>query len=291
MNSTFHKSDWYVDSGASSHMITEKSCLEIVILGHKVKEIVVANKEKVPVIYSGNTMITTIVDNSEFDITVKDVLCVPNLSINLLSVSQIIQNGNKVSFEKEVAYSNIQNVLIGKANLENGVYRLNIKSGSLMACSAKTMTSDIWHRRLGHINSKDLNAMRNGAVEGLSYIDKAEVDKSNCITCCKGKQARLPFSHKGKRCANKLGIFQADLCGPMEQASLGLARYFLLFVDDFSRMAFVYFLKAKNQALKYFKEFKVVVETQTGNKLKVLRTDNGGDFCSVEFDDYLKKME
>lgn len=230
MNSTFHKSDWYIDSGASSHMITDKSCLESVTLGHKVKEIVVANKEKVPVICSGNTMIRTVVDSSEFDITVKDVLCVPNLSTNLLSVSQLIQNGNKVCFEKDVCYiRNRQNILIGKANLVNGVYRLNIKSGSLMACSATTMTSDIWHRRLGHINSKDLNAMRNGAVEGISYIDKAEINKSNCITCCEGKQARLPFSHKGKRCENVLEIVHADLCGPMEQASLGQARYFFAF--------------------------------------------------------------
>ena len=56
MNITFHKFDWYVHSGANSHMITDRSCLEIVTLGHKVKEIVVANKEKVPVICSGSTM-------------------------------------------------------------------------------------------------------------------------------------------------------------------------------------------------------------------------------------------
>lgn len=290
MNSAFHKSDWYVDSGASSHMTTDQSCLQNVRLNHKVKDIVVANKETVPVICSGNMMITTIVDNSEFDIIVKDVLCVPNLSTNLLSVSQLIRNGNKVNFEGEVCYiRNRQDVLIGKANLVNGVYKLDTKSESLVACSATTLTSEIWHRRLGHINSKDLNTMRNGAVEGISYIDKAEIDKSNCITCCEGKQARLPFSHKGKRCENVLEIVHADLCGPMEQVSLGQARYFLLFVEDYSRMAFVYFLKAKNQALKYFKEFKVLVETQTGKKLKTLRTDNGGEFCSAEFEDYLKK--
>ncbi|OWR55632.1 reverse transcriptase [Danaus plexippus plexippus] len=144
--------------------------------------------ETVPVICSGNTMIRTIVDNSEFDITVKDVLCVPNLSANLLSVSQLIQNGNKVSFEEEVCYiRNRQNILIGKANLVNGVYKLNVKLESLVACSATTITSEIWHRRLGHINSRDLNAMRNGAVDGISYIGKAEIDRSNCITCCEGQ--------------------------------------------------------------------------------------------------------
>lgn len=254
------------------------------------KNIVVANRETIPVLCAGNTRITTVIDDSEFDIPVKNVLCIPNLTTNLLSVSQLIQNGNSVSFEEDVCYiRNRQNALVGKAELVNGVYRLCIKSPTLFVASAAVATSEMWHRRLGHINSQDLNTMKNGVVEGISYPDRAVIDKSKCITCCEGKQARLPFTHKGTRSEAVLELVHADVCGPMEQVSIGSSRYFLLFVDDFSRMAFVYFLKAKSEVYKYFKEFKAFVERQTGRKLKVLRTDNGGEFCSLEMKCFLQK--
>lgn len=286
----FQDSDWYIDSGASSHMVVDKNRLENVSHNYEVKNIVVANRETIPVLCSGNTRITTVVDDSEFDIPVKNVLCIPNLTTNLLSVSQLIQNGNSVNFEKDVCYiRNRQNKLVGKAELVNGVYRLCIKSEKLFVGSATAATSEMWHRRLGHINSNDLNTMKNGVVEGISYPDRAVIDKSKCITCCEGKQARLPFSHKGTRSEAVLEVVHADVCGPMEHVSIGSSRYFLLFVDDYSRMAFVYFLRAKNEVFKYFKEFKALVERQTGQKLKTLRTDNGGEFCSSEMKSFLLK--
>ena len=69
----------------------------------------------------------------------------------------------------------------------------------------------------------------------------------------------------------------------MRIASLSKNLYFLLFIDDFSRMTWVYFLKEKSQAFSVFKEFKALVETQSGFKLKVLRIDNGGEYTSGAF--------
>ncbi|GBP54922.1 Retrovirus-related Pol polyprotein from transposon TNT 1-94 [Eumeta japonica] len=75
----------------------------------------------------------------------------------------------------------------------------------------------------------------------------------------------------------------------METKSIGQSKYFLLFVDDASKMTFVYFLKEKNQVFQHFKEFQNRVENQTGNKIKILRTDNGGEFCSREMESFLKQ--
>lgn len=72
--------------------------------------------------------------------------------------------------------------------------------------------------------------------------------------------------------------------------SLGKKRYFLLFVDDFSRKNWVYFLKKKSEAFEKFKEFKAFVEKQSGFVLKTLRSDRGGEFTSDEFYDYCKKV-
>lgn len=89
---------------------------------------------------------------------------------------------------------------------------------------------------------------------------------------------RLPFPQVGRRSTETLQIVHADVCGAMENKSIGGARYFLLFVDDFSRMNFIYFLKHKNEVFKIFKEFRAKVENQQNKKIKILRTDNGGEF-------------
>ncbi|CAF4953462.1 unnamed protein product [Pieris macdunnoughi] len=61
------------------------------------------------------------------------------------------------------------------------------------------VSGNVWHRRFCHLNSKDLNVMRDGAVKGMSYSDKAQVSKTSCIVCCEGKQSRLPMLATGHR--------------------------------------------------------------------------------------------
>ncbi len=65
------------------------------------------------------------------------------------------------------------------------------------------------------------------------------------------------------------------------------ARYFFTFIDDFSRKTCVYLLKAKGEAFEKFKQYKALVENEIGHKIKVLRSDNGGEFVSKKFDAFL----
>ena len=60
-------------------------------------------------------------------------------------------------------------------------------------------------------------------------------------------------------------------------------------IDDFSRKLWVYFLKHKNEAFSTFKEWTLLIENQIGKKIKRLRTNNGLEFCSNEFNDFCKK--
>lgn len=85
-----------------------------------------------------------------------------------------------------------------------------------------------------------------------------------------------------------LEIIHSDVCGPMESMSLGGSKYFVIFEDDFNRMVFVYFIKTKDQVFDCFKDFKNMVENQKGRKIKMLRSDNGGEFCNRVFENYLK---
>lgn len=82
-----------------------------------------------------------------------------------------------------------------------------------------------------------------GAVEGVQLPETANINKTNCIVYCEGKQSRLSFAHEGNRSIELLDVIHCDICGPMENVSLGGSRYFIIFVDDHSRMTHVYFLK------------------------------------------------
>ena len=81
----------------------------------------------------------------------------------------------------------------------------------------------------------------------------------------------------------------ANLCGPMHIKSFGGSKYFLLFIDYYSRMNRVYFLKYKSKAFKLFKKFKVFVKKQSGADIKLLRTNRGGEFLSNKFNLFCKE--
>src|SRR3984885_12287999 len=75
----------------------------------------------------------------------------------------------------------------------------------------------------------------------------------------------------------------------MKVPSLGKSMYYVSFIGDFSRNTWIYFLKKKSEFFDRFKEFRALVENQSEKKIKVLRTDNGGEFCSKEFEEFCKK--
>eukprot|EP00253_Pinus_taeda_P035421 PITA_35421 len=121
----------------------------------------------------------------------------------------------------------------------------------------------LWNQRLGHIGEK-----------GLQYFMVKN---------------RVSFPSGGKRMKQILELVHNDVFGPMNVPSLGNSVYYVSFIDDFSRNRWTYFLKKKSEVFDKFKEFKALVENQTKKKIKMLRTDNGGEFCSKEYEEFYKK--
>lgn len=257
LNGNFNSSEWYIDSGASVHLTPREDWIKNASY-EQGREIIVANNEKVQALCSGDVRIITNTNERDYEICVENVLCVPSLTTNLLSVSQLIKKGNSVKFTNNGCYIyNQKHDLIATASLVNGVYKVNIAKQESLA--ATVVSGETWHRRLGHINKDYLNQMKN-AVNGMALSENVDISKSSCEVCCEGKQCRLPFKSNGHRSSGLLEIVHTDVCGPMENISIGGAKYFLLFVDDHSRMAFIYFMKQKNETLRYFKEFKARVK-------------------------------
>jgi hypothetical protein len=108
-------------------------------------------------------------------------------------------------------------------------------------------------------------------------------------TCLYGKQNRVRFPSGATRAEGILQLVHSDVFGPVSVPSLGKSMYYVSFIDDFSRKTWIYFLRKKSKVFDKFKEFKALVENQTEKQIKVLRTDNGGEFCENEFEEFCKK--
>lgn len=120
-------------------------------------------------------------------------------------------------------------------------------------------------------------------VYGLPEIESIDL----CEGCIYGKQHRKSFPSSGAwRASHLLELIHMDVCEPMQIASLGGNKYFLLITGDYIRMSWVYFLENKREVFAQFKMFKVKAENQSGLKIKTLRTDNGGEFVSEEFNHF-----
>ena len=83
-----------------------------------------------------------------------------------------------------------------------------------------------------------------------------------------------------------MDIVHTDLCGPSRTRRIQREHYFTLIIDDYIRMTWVYFLKGKSEAFEKFKTFNNYVENETNLKIKCLRSDNGGEFTSKEFNNF-----
>ena len=117
----------------------------------------------------------------------------------------------------------------------------------------------------------------------LSLNPKSRFDQ-NCEGSTLGKQHRNSFLKKNQhKSSEPLEIIHSNVCGPMSVNSVGCSRYFVTFIDDYSRYTTVYMIKHKSEVLDKFKEFVELAENHTGKRVKILRSDNGIEYNSEKF--------
>ena len=95
------------------------------------------------------------------------------------------------------------------------------------------------------------------------------------------------FSEKGYRAREILELVHTDLCGPMNVKARGGYEYFNSFIDDYSRYGYIYLMHHKSEALEKFREYKTEVENLLGKTIKILRSDRGGEYMDLRFQDYM----
>ncbi|KAL2480186.1 Integrase catalytic domain-containing protein [Abeliophyllum distichum] len=155
---------------------------------------------------------------------------------------------------------------------------------SLTAITTDNDKSDLWIKRLGHISDKGLKSLTNEGVFGKDKIEKL----SFCEQYVIGKQNILPFKTGTHKSTSILEYLHADLWGPAPVNNFTGFKFYFLIVDNFSRKVWTFLLKSKSETFQIFKDWKTLIDNQTDKKIKVLRTDNGLEFCNFKFDSFYK---
>ncbi|CAE5962242.1 unnamed protein product [Arabidopsis arenosa] len=255
------ENNWIVDSGCSHH-ITGDEKLFSSLQRHDGKEAIITADNSIHHVEKEGTVVIKGDDGSP--ITLENVYHVPGVKKNLLSVVNAVDSGNYVLFgPRDVKFlKNIQELKADVVHTGARVKDLYVLSAS-NSYVEKMSTNDnvfIWHARLGHINMTKLKVMVNkDLVNGLPKL-KIQDEGTICEGCLYGKSHRLPFDYSTSRCSFPLERVHSDLMGPTRTPSYSGYHYMLLFVDDFSRYTWVYFVKEKSEVFSKFLEFKVTVE-------------------------------
>ncbi|CAA0841273.1 cysteine-rich RLK (RECEPTOR-like protein kinase) 8 [Striga hermonthica] len=118
----------------------------------------------------------------------------------------------------------------------------------------------------------------------MKNLPDIQLNENLCEKCMEEKQHRKPFpSSQAERAKQILELVHTDVCGPLRTPTFEKNRYFILFIDDYTRMTWVYFMKERSEVFSIFKKFKSLGENQSGRRIKVLGSDRGTEYTSKEF--------
>ncbi|GJY69251.1 putative ribonuclease H-like domain-containing protein [Tanacetum coccineum] len=238
-------------------------------------------------------------DFKEFD---GDVYFVNELKFNLFSVSQMCDKKNYVLFtdtECLVLSPNFklpdESQILLKIPRKDNMYSFDMKNivpKESLTCLVANATSDesmLWHRRLGHINFKNINKLvKDNLVRGLPT--KHFENNQTCVACLKGKQHRASCKSKVLNPITKpLFMLHMDLFGPTFMSSLMHKKYCLVVTDDYIRFTWVFFLTTTDETSEILKNFIKEIENLVDKKVKIIRSDNGTEFKNKVMDDFCRE--
>ena len=274
---------WLCDSRATKHICFRREWFDKLTPGNG-EQIFLGDNSVKEVVGVGSIRIKRLVNGTWINGQLDDVMYVPDFKKNLFSINACTRKGIRATYEDDRVILQLKST--------NGIVAEGVKYHSDICCLLfKVEQSEVHygevslqniHESLGHVNKATLRKMiKSKAIDGIEGVRDKEFF---CEGCVFGKMHRQPCkdSNEEEHIYNPGECIHADLCGPMS-ISLGNNKYFMLLKDRCTGYRWVYFLKYKNDALQSFKVFCNEVETTTGHKIKVLRTDGGLEFCNSDF--------
>src|SRR5882762_3053530 len=283
----------YIDSGCTRHLSPRRDWFNDATYKPLDKPISIhlGDASVIKAIGTGSLQYMMDTPNAAIPGTIPDALYVPELAASLLSVSRFTDRKHALLFKEDncFVYTSNNRCVAAAIKTSGGLYRLLArpmlsKEYANIAHTSRNIDINTLHRRLGHLGHDNVKRLvAKGMVEGVESVG-GRIDF--CEPCIHGKQHRFAFPPSQKRARRKLDLVHSDVCGPLPFSIRGM-RYFITFIDDHTRKLWLYPIRLKSDAFKKFREFKALVELQTGLRIKVIRTDGGGEYISFEFETYL----
>ena len=269
---------WVIDSGATDHMSNKLTNFDDFCVSPTPVYVSVANGKGAAVKGKGKMKLVSSTIES-------DVLYIPSFPFQLLSVKRIttVLNCEVVFSSYRVIFQDlVTKKMIGEGFLLHGLYyfspdpELSKSFQAISAIAAPVNEHLLWHRRLAHPSNSVFNSL-------FPSLSKGSLD---CEICHFAKSCRLPFKTSLSQTSHIFEMIHSDVWGPFS-ASIDGFRYFVTFIDDFSRVTWIYLLKTKCEVLECFENFHALVTTQFSAKIKILRSDNGSEYMSHNMTNYL----
>ena len=278
-------STWILDSGASRHVTGMPSeFVSFTPYPPTYKETVqTADGTSQPIKGVGRVQCTP-------SITLSSVLYAPSFPVNLVSISSLVDHmGCRVTLDRENCLIEERRTgrKLGIGIRQNGLWYLDRSGTNKALCSALAVgTSEeearliLQHCRLGHMC---FETMRKIYPDEMSKVDRS---KLVCDACEYGKHTRATYISRGLRSISPFMLIHSDVwTSPI--VSVSGMKYFVTFIDCYSRMTWIYLMKHKNEVLKCFKDFYAFVRNQFNTCVKIIRTDNGKEYVNNEFGSFL----
>lgn len=258
---------WIFDCGATDTMTYDSSDIVSSKNTHRT-QIQTANGEYIPITQAGTVDVTS-------NIHLQNCLLIPNLTHKLLSVSQLTRELNCTILMTSsgcVVQDAQMGRIIGHGTERGGLYYVNEvtqNGNALLVHGSPEHQLWMWHRRLGHPSIGYLKRL----FPSLKNID---VDL-NCEACVLAKSHKHSYYPSVTHSTQPFALIHSDVWGPAPDFTFHNFSYFVLFVDDCTRMSWVFFLKHKSEMFDVFVKFYHMICTHFRAQPKILRSDNGGN--------------
>ena len=288
----FRASTWIVDSGATHHIASDAAIFKNYHKGSAM-QVEIGDGEHLKVEGGGDVEFDTQVEGVKSKIRLRNVLHVPDMAANLVSVAQLTEVGARVAFEDASCkvLKHGRSVMTAKKDGQVYIMRAEYPSCQGMAVAAKE-TAHLWHRRYGHLGWENLAKLqKDEMVAGLKVPAPAFTAEKQkiCETCTLAKHTRGPFPRSTSTTSRVLELVHMDVCGPMQAVSRGGKRYVATYIDDFSKMSVVRPIAQKSDVFEVTQEVLNMLENIAECKTKMIRSDRGGEYINAPTDAWLKK--
>ncbi|KAI5328775.1 hypothetical protein L3X38_028172 [Prunus dulcis] len=270
---------WLLDSGASHHVTSNVNTLSGASPYDGPDEIIIGNGSGLGITHVGST---TVPSSSSQSFTLSNVLCVPSMQKDIISISKFNKQNN-TSIELFPDFFHVKDLSTGAVLLrgpnKDDVYEWSPQSFyQPQALVGVVVSPNLWHRRLGHPSHKILQQ-----VLRLSSINvSSKLSESVCHSCLCNKSHRLPFGTSSLTSHGPLDLLYSDVWGPAPYSSIDGFSYYVIFVDHFTKYIWLYPLKKKSDVFSTFVTFKALVENYFKRKITRLYTDGGGEFIKLQ---------